>query len=214
MKTIVEFRFESPLLRTALRNGAVREITVEQLDATEAVPLRTVCWLEDDETESFEAGLDADQTVERAVQVVDTDYGYQYDIRYNDQYPGTEMYYAAVEENGIFISGIRRSDHWEIQMRFPDRESFSTFRDRVESTDLSVQSVSQQETSPQAEQYDLSEPQREILHLASDRNYFDVPRKTSLSELADELDVSSQAASERLRRGLDSLVERTLLTPE
>jgi|AntRauTorcE11898_2_1112593.scaffolds.fasta_scaffold21919_3 predicted DNA binding protein len=214
MKMLVEFQFESPLLRTTLQDGTVGKVTIEQLDTTEAVPLRTVCWLECDDTESFEAGLEADQTVERAIQIVDTDYGYQYDIRYSEQYPGTEVYCAAVEENGVFISGVRRPDHWEIQMRFPDRGSFATFRDRVESTDLSVQSIHQQENTPQVEQYGISEPQREMLLLAIERNYFDVPREASLAELADELDISSQAASERLRRGLDSLVEQTLLTPE
>lgn len=211
---IVTFQFESPLLRTALRDGTVKEVTIEQFDATEAVPLRTVCWVEGDDMGSFEDSLEADRTVERAIQMVGTDYGYQYIVRYSEQYPGTEVYYAAVEENGIFISGVRRPDHWEVQMRFPDRDSFAAFRDRLESTDLSVQSIHHQETTLQAEQYDISEPQREILRLASERKYFDVPRQTPLAELADELGVSSQAASERLRRGLDSLVERALLTPE
>lgn len=214
MKMIVEFRFESPLLRTALRDGTFEEVIIEQLDATEAVPLRTVCWLEGDGIASFEDGLEVDRTVERAVQMIATDYGYQYIIWYSEQYPGTEIYDAAVEANGIFISGVRRPDHWEVRMRFPDRDSFATFRNRVKSVDLSVQSVHQQDATSQAEQYGISEPQREILRLASEHNYFDVPRQTPLAELADELDVSSQAASERLRRGLDSLVERTLFTPE
>ncbi|WP_340097897.1 helix-turn-helix domain-containing protein [Salinibaculum salinum] len=211
---IVEFQFESPLLRTALRDGAVGKVTIEQLDATDAVPFRTVCLLDSDDTAPFEASLEADRTVERATQVVDTDYGTQYDVTYAERYPGTEIYDAAVETGGIFISGTRRPDHWEMAMRFPDRDSFGSFRHRMQSADLSVQSLYQQETISRAERYDISEAQREILLLASERDYFDVPREASLAELADELDVSSQAASERLRRGLDSLVERALLTPE
>ncbi|MEF8785410.1 MAG: helix-turn-helix domain-containing protein [Haloarculaceae archaeon] len=211
---IAEFQFESPLLRTALRDGAVRKVSIEQLDATEAVPLRTICLLDSDDTETFDASLEADQTVEQATQVVDTDYGTQYDVTYAERYPGTEIYDAAVEAGGIFLSGTRRPDSWEMAMRFPDRDSFSSFRHTVQSTDLSVQSLRQQETAPRTEQYGISEPQREILLLASERDYFDVPREASLAELADELDVSSQAASERLRRGLDSLVERVLLAPE
>jgi len=210
---LAEFRFESPLLRTTLRESAVREVTVEQLDATETIPLRSLCWVDDDRTETFEAGLEADRTVERADQVVETDCAAQYDVRHTEQPPETEMYDIAIEEEGVFISGTRRPDHWEVGMRFPDRAAFATFQDRVALPDLSVQSM-RQETSPQTEQYGLSDPQREILRLASEEDYFDVPRQSSLADLADELGVSSQAASERLRRGLDSLVDRALLAPE
>jgi predicted DNA binding protein len=49
--------------------------------------------------------------------------------------------------------------------------------------------------------------------VAAQRGYFDGPRRTLLADLADEPDVSSQAASERVRRGLDSLVEEMLLAP-
>lgn len=211
---IVEFQFETPLLQTAVHEASVGEVAIEQLDAPGSIPLRTVCWLENGHAASFEAGLEADRTVEGATPVVDTDHGQQYDVKYDQQYAGAETYYAAVEEDGIFISGVRRPTHWEVQMRFPDREAFRAFQDSVDSVDLSIQSIHDQESEPRAERYGISEPQREILRLASAHGYFDVPRKASLSDLADELDVSSQAASERLRRGLDSLVEHALLTPE
>ncbi len=45
---------------------------------------------------------------------------------------------------------------------------------------------------------------------AKEMGYYDVPRGISLSELADELGVSHQALSERLRRGHGRLIDRTL----
>lgn len=99
-------------------------------------------------------------------------------------------------------------------MRFPDRDALGAFRDQIERTELSVQAIHQWESAPRADRYGISDAQQEILHLASQRGYFDVPRQASLADLAEDLDVSSQAASERLRRGLDSLVERALLPSE
>jgi predicted DNA binding protein len=211
---LAEFQFDTPLLRTTVRESTVTTVTIENLGASEEVPLRAVCWLEGGSEGSFEAALSADRTVEDATRVVDTDRGTQYDVTCDPQPSGQEMYYAAVEEAGIYVSGVRRSDHWEVQMRFPDREAFDAFRTRIEGGDISLQSLHEQESGPRAEQYGISDPQREILHLASRQGYFDVPRRASLADLADDLAISSQAASERLRRGLDSLVERTLLTTE
>lgn len=211
---IVEFQYESPLLRTALQEAAIGEVAIEQLDTASSVPLRTVCWLEGDRVSTFEAGLETDRTVERAMHVVDTGQGHQYTVKHSGQYPGVEMYSTAVEEDAVFISGTRCPDHWEVQMRFPDRDAFEAFQRQIETVDLSVKSIHHSEPALRANDYDISEPQREILLLAIEQGYFRVPRQASLADLADTLDVSSQAASERLRRGLDSLVERTLLTPE
>ncbi|MUV89266.1 hypothetical protein GJ629_04600 [Halapricum sp. CBA1109] len=49
-----------------------------------------------------------------------------------------------------------------------------------------------------------------MLQLAVRRGYFTIPREVTLSELAAELDLSSQAASERLRRGIRTLVQTVL----
>jgi len=213
---IVELQFGTRLLRPTLREAQIKEVVIEQLDAADEVPLRSVCWLGESSPGEFESALADDRTVSEATRVVETDHGSQYEVTYAREYPGTEMYAAAVEENGIFITGHTRGKQWTVQMRFPDEESFSAFQDacRQTSLDVSVEEITEHEAAPHAEQYGISGPQREILLLATEHGYFEVPREASLADLAEELDVSSQAASERLRRGLDSLVEHALLTPE
>jgi hypothetical protein len=52
----------------------------------------------------------------------------------------------------------------------------------------------------------LTAAQREAIRAAADRGYFKVPREVSLKELAEQLGVSEQAVSQRLRRGLGNLV--------
>jgi len=47
--------------------------------------------------------------------------------------------------------------------------------------------------------------QQEALSLAFDRGYFEIPRRVTLVELGDEVGVSDQALSERLRRAQTKL---------
>ena len=50
----------------------------------------------------------------------------------------------------------------------------------------------------------------EALVLAVERGYYDIPRQCTTAQLAAVLGVSDQAVSERLRRGIATLVEGTL----
>lgn len=54
---------------------------------------------------------------------------------------------------------------------------------------------------------------RETLVAGFDRGLFSVPRKTDLSTLAGDMDVTHQALSERLRRAHGTLVGNTLVNP-
>lgn len=206
---IAEFQLRSPLLRSAVREASIGEIPVEGLDRARQGSLRAVCWLEGGDTETFEAALAADRTVAKSTRVIETARGKQYTVRCGERSPERKLYTAAIEEEGVFVSGTRNADHWSVRLRFPDDDAAAAFRDRIERTDVVVESV-QQAAESRAPDYGVSDPQLEILQLATRRGYFDVPRRASLADLAAELDVSSQAASERLRRGLDSLVDRTL----
>ena len=56
----------------------------------------------------------------------------------------------------------------------------------------------------------LPRKQAETLRLALETGYFDVPRDVTLQDLADELGVSDQTVSERLRRGIATVVDDAL----
>jgi len=59
----------------------------------------------------------------------------------------------------------------------------------------------------------LTEPQQEAIAEAYRQGYYDVPREISLEELANELDISHQALSERLRRANRVLAGEQLDNP-
>lgn len=61
-----------------------------------------------------------------------------------------------------------------------------------------------------AGQFGLSDAQYETLITAYELGYFQVPRETTVDELGEELGVSAQSVSERLRRGHEKLVSGAL----
>jgi len=61
----------------------------------------------------------------------------------------------------------------------------------------------------------LTEKQREALEAAYAVGYYDVPKTGQLADIARELDLTQQAVSERLRRGISAmLAEDALVTTE
>ena len=100
---------------------------------------------------------------------------------------------------------------WHARARFPDRSAFVAYREFLQSNgvEFRLKHLYDGETTT-ADAATLTPEQRETLRLAYERGYFDIPRGVTTTELAEELGVSDQAVSERLRRGYARLVEATL----
>ena len=47
--------------------------------------------------------------------------------------------------------------------------------------------------------------------VALEAGYFEVPKQAGIEEIADELDITPQAMSQRLRRGHENLLKNTLV---
>ncbi|AHF99902.1 bacterio-opsin activator [Halostagnicola larsenii XH-48] len=119
---------------------------------------------------------------------------------------------AIREHDAIVTSGTGTSDRWLFQLRFPSYEDLSCFYTACLDRGVSVDLVQLHEAvDPETDdQFGLTSPQRELVVAAYESGYFDVPRETTLVELSDELGISDSAVSQRLRRGLASLVDSTL----
>ncbi len=96
---------------------------------------------------------------------------------------------------------------WHARTRFPDAETFASYRAWLDDGGVSVRQIREYRDDTGGDS-GLTPEQQAVLELANERGYFAIPRETTASALAEELDISGQAVSERLRRGLARLTER------
>lgn len=94
------------------------------------------------------------------------------------------------------------SDRWKFELLATDRNELAVFQSACHDRDIPVKFRRFCEGGPSStERMELTAKQYEILQLAYARGYFEVPREVTVTELAEDLDISPQAASKRLRRG-------------
>lgn len=118
-----------------------------------------------------------------------------------------------LELDAVLLGASGSADIWAMELRFPSHDVLSTFRDYYVEADIQV-SVERifNPTKPDAGPwYGLTATQRETLSYAAEAGYYSLPREISTQDLADAFDVSDQAITERLRRGISTLVMNTLL---
>ena len=211
---ISEFQFQTAVVHPALEGTPADTAGISALDATGEVPLCAALWVAPSGADDVQYALAERDVVRATTEVTAGRRGGLYRVRYEEGFDGAAVYRAAVEHDGVFVAGQAGTGAWTLRFQFPDRDAAGAFRDRcvAAGVDGSVDAVYERDVPPQAARFRLTEPQRRALSVASEQGYFEVPRQTSLAGLAEELDVSSQAASERVRRGLDSLVEEALLS--
>jgi predicted DNA binding protein len=117
-----------------------------------------------------------------------------------------------VQANGSLLTAKGYSDRWELRVVFPDRESVSRTFEKWQDHGItpSIRRINGVTNMVGSGGLELSPCQRETLVEAYEMDYYEIPRGISLDELADQLDVSHQALSERFRRGHRNLIETTL----
>lgn len=133
---------------------------------------------------------------------------------------GTErMLLRALDEYDVTVLALVGTDrNWEFTLRFPDRETTQAFQTAAlnASHSLSVTRVVDSEAGGNRSGIgtDLLTPaQREVFTLALEGGYFEIPRRITQVEIAEEVGISDQAVSERLRRAQKKL-GRAAMSPE
>lgn len=114
----------------------------------------------------------------------------------------------------IAVAVLRASgtaNRWHFVLRFDTHDDASCFQRRCSERDVSIDIERVLSDSAGEHSGELLTPcQRQTIALALERGYFDVPRQTTIVELAEELGISDQAASARLRRATKRLGQQAL----
>lgn len=115
------------------------------------------------------------------------------------------LFESVVAADAIVRSARTVDDRWHFSLQFRSTEAVSAFRDRCLGNGVPLQ-VTEITEAPATGATMLTDRQREILKLALDLGYYEVPRQTTLEELADELGIGVAAVSEGLRRAEERIV--------
>ena len=196
-------------LRESLR--AVPDLVVESQRVAEkgeglVIPL---LWVRGAGGETVQAAFADDPSVRSADRIAD----YETESLYHMEWErDVDLAVRMLTEDGAIILDLYgASDGWHMRAMFPNRETLARTADFCEDHGLEfdLRQVREMDETPSG-RWGLTHEQYEALRVAWEVGYFDVPREAKLGDIADRLDVSHQALSERLRRGHANLVQETI----
>jgi predicted DNA binding protein len=168
-------------------------------------------WASDDDVEEIE-GVLADARDIRSFRVVDRlDHEALFRVEWWEVTDGALD--ALVGAGGTILEATGEDGVWTVQVRFDDHSGLTAFyRECAErGVPLEIRSVHNPGIPEIADfDIDLTDKQYEALSRALEAGYFEVPRSTNLTELAADLGVSDTATSQRIRRGIATLLLSTL----
>lgn len=121
---------------------------------------------------------------------------------------------AITETDVTLISGTGFGDTWTIEVRSDTQEGISTFQQYCRDHDILAELTALHSLAARRSgaEFNLTDAQREALRLAYDRGYYQIPRESSLDELAAELGITGQSFGSRLQRGTHRLIGSTIAT--
>jgi predicted DNA binding protein len=167
-------------------------------------------WVWGADVERASEAFAADQTVESADLLASFDGEQLYRMEWVDHID--LVLRMLVTSEATILDAHGTGERWRLKVIYPTRDELSATHEFCRSHGLSfdVERIREPDGEP-AGRYGLTTAQFEALTTAAEMGWFAVPREVALDEIATEFDVSDQAMSERLRRGLGALVEDTLL---
>lgn len=150
--------------------------------------------------------LAADPSVEEARKIGEDGDGELFEIEFETD---ARLFSDTIaERGGTILHASAAGGVWTFQLRFADRGDLSDvfdddFCQRYEATVTRLYGSNDAPTT----QTGVTDKQRQALSTAFEMGYYSVPRDVDLRTVGEQLGISRQAVSERLRRGHELLVD-------
>lgn len=121
-----------------------------------------------------------------------------------------------VETRGTLLEASGNGN-WLFRVRFADHEDVAAFYNYCTEHGIAItveRVYTLTEESLRGRMFEMTEAEREAIVLALRRGYFETPSEVSMSELAEKLEVTPQAVSQRVRRANRKILTGVLLRGE
>jgi predicted DNA binding protein len=167
-----------------------------------------------DVSDTFEAQVRSHPSVERITEVERHDGEVLYAL---DWAVSQDHLFGAMEAVGAqLLTGRAIGDTWAFELRFPSHDALSEFKQRCEDAriEITVDRIYNPTKPSEEPWFGLTDPQRVTLVRAVEGGYYEIPRRMSTKDLAEEFGISDQAITERLRRAIAGFTEHALIVPD
>ncbi|SEH41835.1 Predicted DNA binding protein, contains HTH domain [Halopenitus malekzadehii] len=211
MGLIAEFIVDTPILRQVMAEVPDMKIQNPVIYPETNGEYKSMIWAWGDDFQCFEEVMDENQFICEYSTLTQVGKRRLYLVTLGN---GAEdhLAYQVVWDNDILtfhMTGTKKG--FEMRALFPNKDSLSDFRKDCLARDIPFRLCAlYQEDKFSDKNKKNSQPltgkQRETLLIALEQGYFDVPRDTTLKGLADQLGISTQAVSTRLRRAQQRLI--------
>lgn len=187
------------------------EVEFDRLVPRGRAEVAPFAWVRTDDFEGFERAAADHPGVSEIESLGETGDRRLYRV---DWTPRAGLYDAVVRTDAAIVEGGLDEESLRLHLRFPDDESVTRFGALCAEAGLQMTPVRISRSGRERRGSGLTDEQRETLCTAFRLGYFDVPRRATLLDVADELDVSDQAVSERIRRGVRRLVGANVVSAD
>lgn len=202
---------EAVALDETLRVVPGIEVEAERIAAHSTAWTMPCLWVSGADFAAVEPALRDDPTVDDIVETYEYEDETYVQIVWSDAV--VDRIDAYTDRAASILEAAADDDGWQLQIRFATREQLEHFRESLRDQGHGLDLLELTTPgSPRQTTGHVTPGQRDALVAAMERGFYEVPREISAEELAAELGISQQALSERLRRGIDSLVDSTLAT--
>ncbi|MFC7096844.1 helix-turn-helix domain-containing protein [Halobaculum marinum] len=211
MAVIAEFTVEPEqfVLGQVLARASDIEVEMERV-VPSSQRVMPYIWVHAPDLDAFESDIKASTYVDEVIALDVLDDRALYRVEWSEDV--RSLIYAMAEFDATILEA-NSSGRWFFRIRFEDRSRVAEFNefliDRgIDITMTRLYTLHGGEDS--GEPFGLTEAQQRALAVAIEHGYFEVPRRTTLSDLAGELGVSEQSMSETIRRGVNNVLQHTV----
>lgn len=209
---IAEYTLDHPILRETLQRVSGIELTWEDSYTDLNGQMSVIAWIDCEDFDVIDTALADDPTVAEPTVLAETGGRRLYRFELVDEGAESSIMPVVVKVGGVHLEMTATREGWRNRTRYPSREAFAQVYRFCHDYDIGFEFHRIYERSElfRPDTPALSDAQRETLIEAVDSGYLDIPRQSSLEELSDRLEISESAASERVRRGVKTLIEETI----